>query len=74
MGTLEFRPPRSDGTKEMNADRFWRAIELRDSGKLEDALQEFETLADLESDAHEKADLFANQANCLWRLGGESAR
>ena len=53
----------------MDSERFQHAVALRDTGNEEDALREFEALADLESDPHEKADLIGNQANCLSRLG-----
>jgi len=53
----------------MDSERFERAITLRDAGREEDALREFEALADLASDTQEKGSLIANQATCFWRLG-----
>lgn len=53
----------------MDSERFERAVAMRDAGKEEDALREFEALADLESDQQGKSSLLLNQANCFWRLG-----
>jgi len=53
----------------MDTERFARAVALRDGGKEEDALREFEALASRATDAFYKGSLLLNQANCLWRLG-----
>jgi tetratricopeptide (TPR) repeat protein len=53
----------------INAERFYLAIELRDAGQLDDALQEFAELASLSPDPQDKVDLIGNQVNCLIRLG-----
>lgn len=53
----------------MDIDGYNRAVALRDAGREEDALREFESLAKLESDAMAKGSLLANQATSLWRLG-----
>jgi tetratricopeptide (TPR) repeat protein len=50
-------------------ERFERAVALRDGGKAEDALREFEALAKQETDEVDRSILFGAQANCLWRLG-----
>lgn len=53
----------------MNIDGYNRAVVLREAGREEDALREFESLAKLESDAMAKGSLLGQQAMCLWRLG-----
>jgi hypothetical protein len=55
----------------MDGKRFAEATALRDAGKLVEALEEFEALADLAASERERSDLLGNQANCLWRLGQE---
>ena len=42
---------------------------MRDAGKLVEALNEFEALANMAATEPERSDLLGNQANCLWRLG-----
>lgn len=41
---------------------------LRDAGKNEDALREFEALGDLASNEYERCEFLLQQANCLYRL------
>jgi tetratricopeptide (TPR) repeat protein len=53
----------------MDGKRYTDATALRDAGKLVEALEEFEALADLAASERERSDLLGNQANCLWRLG-----
>src|SRR6266700_3507336 len=53
----------------MDDGRFERAIELRNQGKEEDALREFEAMAEVTPNPQEAGSLLLNQANCLWRLG-----
>src|SRR4051812_24029741 len=53
----------------MDAVQFERGVALLDSGKVESALREFETLAAAESDAGEKSSLLLNQVACLMRIG-----
>lgn len=50
-------------------ERIARTITLRDAGKVEDALKEFEELTSITVDAQMKSSLLGNQANCLSRLG-----
>jgi tetratricopeptide (TPR) repeat protein len=52
----------------LDEERFIRAVALRDAGKEEDALREFESLGSQASDEREKSNLLANKANCLWRM------
>src|SRR5260370_4266710 len=60
----------------MDGKRFVRTSAVRDAGKLVEALEEFEALADLAANERERSDLLGNQANCLWRLRrlGEARR
>ena len=53
----------------MDSARFDRAIALRDAGKDEDALMEFDALAAITLNTEEKSSLLANGATCLARLG-----
>src|SRR5258708_29735882 len=53
----------------MDVDRLKRAMAFKEAGKEEDALREFETLAELVSNASEKCGMLVQQASSLWRLG-----
>jgi len=48
----------------MDQERFNRAIALQDSGKVEEALQEFHAMAEETADQDEKAVLLLSQATC----------
>ena len=53
----------------ISIEHFERAIALRDAGKEEEALREFEVLASATSDTQERISLIGNQVTCLIRLG-----
>lgn len=53
----------------MDAERFRWAISLRDTGKIDEALQELTLLGDGEDNPYDKSSLLLNQASCLLRLG-----
>ena len=53
----------------VDSERFQHAISLRDAGKTERALKEFEVLASLEKDPYNKGIMLLGQATCLFCLG-----
>lgn len=53
----------------MGARRFQHAIDLRESGRAEEALGELTDLAVSTTDPEERASLLLNQAKCLMKLG-----
>lgn len=53
----------------MDVERLNRAVELRDSGRLEESLREFTELGRLASDPGEKASLLLNESDALAEMG-----
>jgi tetratricopeptide (TPR) repeat protein len=53
----------------MDTERLNRAIALRDSGRVEEALRELTDLAEAMQDPFEKASLILNQSTCLTIMG-----
>jgi tetratricopeptide (TPR) repeat protein len=53
----------------VDLDSIQRAIALREAGEVEEALREFETLANRSSEPGDMHSLICNQVNCLIRLG-----
>jgi len=53
----------------MDIQRFQKAISLRDSGRLQDAVGEFDAMARETTDANEKASLLINEVRCYSGLG-----